>query len=123
MQGTVFLLTWGRLCACVCVCVCVFVCLCVCVCVCVYTRSVQESARASTLSTKLVSFCRRAIWLSANDDSLACAAIYNAMACLFLFPCKAVDKSSYSSRCLISYVMVMHLKLCFSSFDFSPRHH
>ena len=107
------------MCARVCVCVCV----CLCVGVCGYTRSVQESARASTLSTTLVTFCRRVIWLSANDDSLACAAIYNAMACLFLFPWKAVDKSSYSSRCLISYVMVMNLKLCFSSFDFSPRHH
>ena len=28
MQGTVFLLTWGRLCACVCVCVCVCVFVC-----------------------------------------------------------------------------------------------
>ena len=61
------------------------VCVCVCVCVCVFvdTRSVHESARASTRCTTLASFYRRVTWLSANVDSLACTAIYNAVACPF----------------------------------------
>ena len=65
-------------CACVCVCVCVSVCVSVCVCVyvCVYTRSVQDAARASTLTVY---------------DAMA---IYNAMASLFLFLRKTVDKGS-----------------------------
>ena len=50
-------------CVCVCVRACVRACVCVCVCVCVCDR--------------------RGIWLSANVDSLAWAAIYNAPACLF----------------------------------------
>ena len=46
-KNSIFL-SWSLLC----VCLCVYVCLCVCVFL--YTRSVQEWARASTLSTTLV---------------------------------------------------------------------
>ena len=55
MQSTVCV------CVSVCVCLCVFVCMCVCVYVCVYTRSVQDLARASTLSTTLWRFTMQ--WL------------------------------------------------------------
>ena len=73
----------------------VFVCAFLCVCVIVDTRSVHESARASTRCTPLASFYRRVTWLSANVDSRACTAIYNAMACPFLCRRKSVDKSSF----------------------------
>ena len=71
MQSTVFVSLGGsscvrvRVCVCVCVCLCVSVCGCVCLCVCVYvcvyTRSVQDLARASTLSTTLWRFTMQ--WL------------------------------------------------------------
>ena len=85
MQRTVFF-SHGVFCACVYVCVCV--------CFCTLDRCRSGRVQAHCLRPLCLG-CRTVIWLSANIDTLACAEIYNATACLLLFIRKTVEKSSF----------------------------